>query len=156
MVGNFDLDKVVVNGIELTVESRLAELKAACAFLRVSRSGGKAKCYARLVSHMKQEELKAAREAADAGRLELHREPHGVPVTEAPSQAIQDQHALTHVPYTSHGVHRAWHFARGLIDEKLVANPEFQDCLACRWTTATREPTQKTYLLVKWRRPCAW
>ena len=40
-----DVDKVLVNGIELTKDSSLATLKAACSFLGISGSGSKLKVY---------------------------------------------------------------------------------------------------------------
>ena len=46
-------EKVLVNGIELSVESALRALKSACTFYEFSTSGGKDKCYKRLVNHQK-------------------------------------------------------------------------------------------------------
>ena len=40
---------LLVNGIELTPERRLKELRAACSFYGISASGSKLKCYQRLV-----------------------------------------------------------------------------------------------------------
>ena len=53
----FDEDKLVVNGVELTRVSKLTDLRAACTCYNLSNSGGKDKCYIRLVAHMKQLEL---------------------------------------------------------------------------------------------------
>ena len=64
VVAPFDPQLVVVNGIELTSESSLATLRAALAFYGKSTSGGQQRCFRKLVDHMRQMELEAAREAA--------------------------------------------------------------------------------------------
>ena len=56
---------LLVNGIELTPEARLKELRAACSFYGIRASGSKLKRYQRLVSHIKELELKAR--ASDGG-----------------------------------------------------------------------------------------
>ena len=44
-------DEIVVNGVTLSVESSLASLRAACASYGISSSGGKVRCFTRLVNH---------------------------------------------------------------------------------------------------------
>ena len=52
VVGPADFEKIVVNGVELTAESALALMRSACGFYGISQSGGKSKCYGRLVNHL--------------------------------------------------------------------------------------------------------
>ena len=57
-------DEIVVNGITLTAESSLASLRAACSTYGISQSGGKARCFARLLNHQKNLELQTITHAA--------------------------------------------------------------------------------------------
>ena len=91
-------DHIVVNEVELTAVSRLRELRAAC-FFGVSQSGSRLKCYQRLVSYLKEREIKAAAEAVAAAEMQVARRPKMQPVIPVPSQEAQDLHALSHVPY---------------------------------------------------------
>ena len=43
--------EIRVNEIPLTVDSPLRSLRAACAFYQIGQSGGKRKCFSRLVAH---------------------------------------------------------------------------------------------------------
>ena len=92
-------DHILVNGIQLTSVSPLRQLRAACNFFGVSQSGSRLKCYQRLVSHMKEMELKAAAEAVAAAQLQVARQPREQLGIKVPSQEEQDRHCLTHVPY---------------------------------------------------------
>lgn len=76
---------LLVNGIELTPETRLKELRAACSFYGISTSGSKLKCYQRLVSHIKELELKAAASAVAAAQMEVARRPRPQPLVKVPS-----------------------------------------------------------------------
>eukprot|EP00913_Durusdinium_trenchii_P031885 g29862.t1 len=64
-------DHIMVNGIQLTAASPLRQLRAACNFFGVSQSGSRLRYYQRLVSHMKERELKAAAEAVAAAQLQM-------------------------------------------------------------------------------------
>ena len=75
----------MVNGIQLTAVGPLRQLRAACNFFGVSQSGSRLKCYQRLVSHMKEMELKAA-EAVAAAQLQVARQPREQPGIPAASQ----------------------------------------------------------------------
>ena len=44
-------EEIRVNEIPLTVDSPLRSLRAACAFYQIGQSGGKRKCFSRLVAH---------------------------------------------------------------------------------------------------------
>lgn len=46
---------ITVNRIELTSESSLRNLRAACSVYKIGQSGGKAKCYGRLIDHQKKQ-----------------------------------------------------------------------------------------------------
>ena len=92
-------DHIMVNGIELTAVSPLRQLRAACNFFGVSQSGSRLRCYQRLVSHMKERELKPAAEAVAAAQLQVARQPREQPGIPVPSQEEQEKHCLTHVPY---------------------------------------------------------
>ena len=92
-------DHIMVNGIQLTAASPLRQLRAACNFFGVSQSGSRLRRYQRLVSHMKERELKAAAEAVAAAQLQVARQPREQPGIPVPSQEEQEKHNLTHVPY---------------------------------------------------------
>ena len=92
-------DHIVVNEVELTAVSRLRELRAACRFFGVSQSGSRLKCYQRLVSYLKEREIKAAAEAVAAAEMQVAQRPRMQPLIPVPSQEVQDLHALSHVPY---------------------------------------------------------
>ena len=47
------INKVLMNGIELTKDSSLATLRAACSFLGISGSGPKVKVCAKILNHNK-------------------------------------------------------------------------------------------------------
>lgn len=50
VVNAADFEKVVVHGVELAAESSLAALRSGCNFYGTSQSGGKSRCYGRLVN----------------------------------------------------------------------------------------------------------
>ena len=58
-------ERIQVNGVELTLESPLRTLRAACAFYQIGQSGGKRKRFSRLVEHQTQLELLQARDLAN-------------------------------------------------------------------------------------------
>ena len=86
-------DHILVNEVELTAVSSLRELRAACRFFGVSQSGSRLKCYQRLVSYLKEREIKAAAEAVAAAEMQVARRPRTQPLIPAPSQEVQDLHA---------------------------------------------------------------
>ena len=101
VVNAADFEKVIVNGVELTVESSLAALRSGCSFYGISQSGGKMKCYGRLVNHLKKLELELLKDAAQHAAAELERKPHSPTLAVPPSEEAQRQHELTHTPYQS-------------------------------------------------------
>ena len=48
-----DVDKVLVNGTELSKDSSLATLRAACSFLGISSSGSKLRSYTKILTYTK-------------------------------------------------------------------------------------------------------
>ena len=99
VVEPFMVDKIVVNGIELTSTSSLTSFQVACAFRGISISGPRMKCYRRLVNHMKTLELQAAYEAVQAYKKSETRHPHFQVPAEKPSDYEVQKHCLTHLPY---------------------------------------------------------
>ena len=92
-------DEIVVNGITLTAESSLASLRAACSTYGISQSGGKARCFSRLLNHQKNLELQTITHAAQDALNSGVRIPQAPTLAEPPSEALQDLHRLTHTPY---------------------------------------------------------
>ena len=95
----FDDDKLVVNGVELTRVSKLTDMRAACTRYNLSNSGGKDKCYIRLVAHMKQLELELIDAAAHRMDANLQRDPQSPPLAVEPDDKEVEKHNLTHTPY---------------------------------------------------------
>ena len=96
VVNAADFEKVIVNGVELAAESSLAALRSGCSFYGISQSGGKMKCYGRLVNHLQKLELELLRDAAQHAAAELERKPHSPTLAVPPSEEAQRQHELTH------------------------------------------------------------
>ena len=82
LIGDFNPEKVTVNGIEMKADSTLAVLRQASSFLGIARSGSKRKCYGRIVAHLQKLELQAAKEAAEGAQIELYREAVPVPAAQ--------------------------------------------------------------------------
>ena len=92
-------DKIEVNGEILTAESSLANLRSACRSYGISTSGCKAKVFKKLVEHQKglqmQTVFHASTHAMEAGM----RVPRAATLAEAPHEATETQHRLSHTPY---------------------------------------------------------
>ena len=95
----FDEDKVLVNGVELTIESKLADLRNACGFFKLSQSGSKERCYKRIVNFLKQHHLELIDAVAHRLDTDLQRHPNAPPLAEAPNDKEVQKHNLTHLPY---------------------------------------------------------
>ena len=89
----------VVNGVELTMDSTLATLRAGLTFYNLSTSGSKQKCFTRLANYQKQQELEIITAAANQAQREDVREPQAPKLAVPPSEKEQQQHALTHLPF---------------------------------------------------------
>ena len=94
-----DFDSVVVDGVQLSLSSSLANIRIGCESLGLSKRGGKEKCLKRMLEHIKAQELIASTSAT----VKLQRE-HSRPAIEqskpeVPTQSMIDEHSLTHYPY---------------------------------------------------------
>ena len=96
-----DVDKVLVNGVELTQDSTLATLRAACSFLDISGSGSKVKVYTKIINHNKRMELLNAKSLVSEATAQETREAPGQSVAKMADEATQARHRLTHMPYAN-------------------------------------------------------
>lgn len=91
-------DQLLVNGVELTVDSSLRAVKAGCTHYGLSTTF-KGCCFRRLLNHQKQLGLRVVHSSAEQSRRELIRAPRVVTLQIPPDEATQQEHFLTHVPY---------------------------------------------------------
>ena len=92
-----DRSGVTVNEVHLTPNSPIRTLRAACAYLGISTSGGKAKLFDRILSHYDEQQLSVAQEVkANLGPALAPREQR---LIEPPTPAERRDHELTHQPY---------------------------------------------------------
>ena len=94
-----NVDSINVNGVDLTRDSALNNLRDACGYYKLSTSGSKARCFSRLLEHAKKLELQVILAAARAAEQEALRVPRAPHLAEPPDLETQEKHALTHVPY---------------------------------------------------------
>ena len=121
-------ENIKVNGVELNAESPLRNLRAACAFYNIGQSGGKAKCFARLLEHQKKLELLLAKDLAAQGQAFDER----IPVEQVMAKV---RHYLTHLPYaawcpscTKHRAKQDQHRRTGKSHEQGVPTNSFDFC----------------------------
>ena len=94
-------DRMVIAGVEVTKDSSIVVLKAACEYMSISQSGSKAKLWRRLVSAVDKEKiLEETQLAATALGKEL-RSPIPVQSADMPSPEQVQLHMLTHSPYAA-------------------------------------------------------
>ena len=80
--------QIQVNGIVLTLESPLRRsLRAACAYYKIGQSGGKRKCFSRLLEHQNKMELLLARDLAAQAEAFEKRIPLEQAVAKEPTEA---------------------------------------------------------------------
>ena len=96
-----DVDKVLVNGIELAKDSALATLRAACSFPGISGSGSKLRVYTRIFNHNKKMELLNAKSLVSEAKAQETRVALGQSVAKMSGEATQARHRLTHMPCSS-------------------------------------------------------
>ena len=94
-----DVDKVLVNGVELTQDSSLATLRAAGSFFGISGSGSKLKVYTKILNHNKKMELLNAKSLVSEAKAHETREALGQSVAKMPGEATQARRRLTQAPY---------------------------------------------------------
>ena len=92
-----DVNKVFVNGVELTEDSPLATLRA-CSFVCISGSGSKLKVYTKILNHNKKMELLNAKSLVSEAKAQETREALGQSVAKMPGEATQSRRSLTHMP----------------------------------------------------------
>ena len=90
-----------MNGIELTKDSSLATLKAACSFLDISGSGSKVKVYTKILNRNKKMELLNDISLVSQARAQETREALEQSVAKMPDEATQARHRLTRTPYAN-------------------------------------------------------
>ena len=92
-----DRSGVTVNEVQLTPNSPIRTLRAACSYLGISTSGGKAKLFDRIISFYDEQQLSFAQEVkASLGPSLAPREQR---LIEPPTPAERRDHELTHQPY---------------------------------------------------------
>ena len=92
-----DRSGVTVNEVHLTPNSPIRTLRAACSYLGISTSGGKAKLFDRIISFYDEQQLSLAQEVkASLGPSLAPREQR---LIEPPTPAERRDHELTHQPY---------------------------------------------------------
>ena len=92
-----DRSGITVNEVQLTLESPIRSLRAACSYLGISTSGGKVKLFERILSFYDEHQLSFAQEIkASLGPSLAPREQR---LIEPPTPAEQREHELTHQPY---------------------------------------------------------
>ena len=85
-------------GVELTKDSSLATLRAACSLLGVSGSGSQVKGYTKILNHNKKMGLLNAKSLVSEAKAHGTREALGQNVAKMPDEARQ---RLTHGPYAT-------------------------------------------------------
>eukprot|EP00434_Breviolum_minutum_P039359 symbB.v1.2.034948.t1/scaffold4605.1/size37493/1 len=92
-----DRSGITVNEVQLTPTSPIRSLRAACAYLGISTSGGKAKLFDRILSFYDEQQLSFAQEIkASLGPSITIREQR---LIQLPTPAERQEHELTHQPY---------------------------------------------------------
>ena len=128
-------DKIHVNGAEITVNSTLAVMRQALTWYGLSASGGKDRCFRKLLNHQKALELEAMTAAARAAADDDVRIPHSSPIHQPPDEATVQKHELTHTPYCawceSCVAHRA-RADRAMPPRQFQKEPQLDRCLNCR------------------------
>ena len=94
-------DRMTIAGVDISRNSSIAVLKAACHFLEVSQSGSKAKLWDRLVSAVDRAKILGGKQLADAALLEGSRAANPVQTVEKPADEEVQFHILTHIPYAA-------------------------------------------------------
>ena len=92
-----DRSSITVNDVQLTPESPIRSLRAACSYLGISTSGGKVELFERILSFYDEQQLSFAQDIkASLGPSLAPREQR---LIEPPTPAEQREHELTHQPY---------------------------------------------------------
>ena len=92
-------DHLVVTGVEIFKDTRLATMREACSFYNLSTSGSCDRCFKRLFEHQKKLELQVVLGAAREAQALQERLPRPQNLAEAPDEATQMRHNLSHLPF---------------------------------------------------------
>ena len=137
-----------MNGLTLTVESSLASLRAACcSSYGISTSGGKKKCFGRLMNHQKSLELQTIPHAAQDALDAQVRVPRAPPLPEPPSEALQDMHRLTHTRYQP-----SWRIELELTGTRMTFPRRKVPVLPFPLTTSTQRQVRTVKIQMLWLR----
>ena len=91
---------VIVNGKRIEESSTLAQMREACVFLGIGKSGGKQLLFGRLRSHARLGHSRMAAEVVHKEENVGRREPvQGPPVPQQPGAEARQRHRLTHLPF---------------------------------------------------------
>ena len=91
-------ERMKIGGIELTPASTLKQLRNACEFLKVGKTGSKAQIWQRLKEAVASNKMKELVEISKGLEVEFSGEPDGEKRPEAPSEEERKRHELTHLP----------------------------------------------------------
>ena len=95
-------DYVVINGKRIEETTGLREMRSACQFLGIGKSGGKKMIFNRLVDHCKKGHSRTTLEISQGEKEKEKRDPErGPDLPVAPDEATQASHRLTHLPFES-------------------------------------------------------
>ena len=94
-------DRMTIAGVDISRNSSIVVLKAACHFLEVSQSGSKAKLWDRIVSAVDRGKILEEKQSADAALLEGSQVAHPVQTVEKPGDEEVQRHMLIHIPYAA-------------------------------------------------------
>lgn len=89
-------DYGVINGKRIEETTGLREMRNACQFLGIGKSGGKQKIFNRLMAHCKKGHSRMALEIGQGEKEKDKRDPEF-----GPDEATQARHRLTHLPFES-------------------------------------------------------
>ena len=93
---------MTIGGVEVTRDSSILVLKAACEYMAISQSGSKAQLWKRLVSTVDKQKILEETQLAATTLGDSLASPIPVQLAERPSQEQVQLHMLTHMP------HAAW------------------------------------------------
>ncbi len=94
-------DRMTIAGVEVTKDSSIVVLKAACEYMAVSQSGSKANLWRRLISTVGKQKILEETQLAATSLGEGLRSPIPVQLAEPPSDDQVQLHMLTHTPYAA-------------------------------------------------------
>ena len=94
-------DRMTIAGVDVTKDSSIVVLKAACEYMAVSQSGSKSKLWKRLVSTVDKQKILEETQLATTSLGEGLRNPVAVQLATPPSDEQVQLHMLTHTPYAA-------------------------------------------------------